>query len=105
MTRDDLEEAADEAFDLLDAGRPVDSADDGIETAIEQDEMPTAGGDEADGGVDLEFDEDRDIDEPDVRSACRFCQTEFRTIVAERRHHSEDHCEEARRYPSLMGGR
>ncbi|PCR89430.1 helix-turn-helix transcriptional regulator [Natrinema ejinorense] len=91
--RDDLEEAADEAFDLLDAGRPVDGADDEIETAIEQDEMPTAGGDDADGGVELEYDEERQVDD-DARSACRFCQTEFGTVVAERRHHSEDRCDE-----------
>ncbi len=91
--RDDLEEAADEAFDLLDAGRPVDGVDDEIEASIEQ-ETPTAGGDEVDGGTELEFDEDRDVDEPEARSACRFCQSEFRTVVAERRHHSEDRCEE-----------
>ncbi|WP_435551983.1 helix-turn-helix transcriptional regulator [Natrinema sp. CGMCC1.2065] len=91
--RDDFEEAADEAFDLLDAGRPVDTAEDEIEAGIDQ-KTPTAGGDEVDGGTELEFDEDRDVDDADSRAACRFCQTEFQTVVAERRHHDEDRCDE-----------
>ncbi len=91
--RDDLEEAADEAFDLLDKAMDVPEADDEIEASIENKDVPTAGGDEVDGGTELAFDEDEDVDD-EPRAACRFCQQEFHTCVAERRHHSEDHCEE-----------
>jgi len=88
MSRDDeMTEAADEALEMLNqAPRGGVDHDDQIETGIEQ-ETPTVGGDEVD-GRDRDADGDREQgDEPAVRAACRFCETEFRTRVAERRHH------------------
>ncbi|RQG89350.1 DUF7845 domain-containing protein [Natrarchaeobius chitinivorans] len=86
---DELEEATDNAFDLLESARPVTNSDDEIESLVEQ-EIPTAGGDD----VTLEFDEDSDVGDPEPRAACRFCQEEFHTVTAERSHHSEDRCDQ-----------
>lgn len=74
----------DDAFDVLEQADRVDAADDTIETSVEQ-ETPTTGADEIDGSVQQR--DGPEPDHPDVRSACRFCEQEFRTIVAERRHH------------------
>ncbi|MCU4926908.1 hypothetical protein OB905_13115 [Halobacteria archaeon AArc-dxtr1] len=86
------DDRVDDEFDLLEAAEPMGAEEDSVGGAIDQD-TPTAGGDQADGSVELEFDED-DVDEPDARSVCRFCETEFRTVVAERRHHSQERCGE-----------
>ncbi|THE64504.1 hypothetical protein D8Y22_12740 [Salinadaptatus halalkaliphilus] len=92
--RDDLENATDDAFDVLEGAETLSGADDEIETSIEQTEVRTTGADEID-GVELEFDEDKDdADESGPRAVCRFCQTEFNNRVSERRHHSEDRCKE-----------
>lgn len=73
-------------FALLDAAEPVDP-DDNEEYGIIESDTPTVDSEvyDVDGTPD-----DRDDQGPDelpVRSACRFCQTEFRTVTAERRHH------------------
>ncbi|WIV68241.1 hypothetical protein [Natrialbaceae archaeon AArc-T1-2] len=81
--RDDLEDVVDDVLDAILSGEAVDPSDD-VDVGIDQD-TPTAGGDEV-GGTTFEFDEDRDVDEPPVRTQCRFCEQEFRTLTFERRH-------------------
>lgn len=98
--RDEFREAADDVLDYLEQANTASGAGDEIEVGFENEEVPTVGGDQVDGGVGRDRDASDDQNGQDEergsnpRTCCRFCQHEFNTRVAERRHHSEDRCEE-----------
>lgn len=77
----------DDPFDALAGASRVDPDDDQLadEHGMDQ-ETPTAGGDEV--GVVHEIDEtDEPDDDLEPIAACRFCELEFKSEIAERRHH------------------